>query len=394
MSDLSTTPISPEAKAEQLRAIERSGWGRSFRLYQPHNLAFWVYVLLVTTGTVAMVQEWGAGASGHAATLVVAVLYFAAYSVPFWVYIRHNDRYESEPARLCVAGFVWGGTAATFGLSVHANGALSSIYAKVFGFEWSSDWNPGLTSPLTEELAKAAGLVLLITLAPRLVRTAYDGAVIGAFIGLGFQIAEDITYAMQNAGGHGGVGSGALATLATRSLTGIVSHVVYSAIMGMAVVWLWGRPDEPRRIGRGLAFAVAAMLLHAGWNTMKALGDRSSAYGAVAPILVSAAGLAVLFVGLEVAARREREWMRALLVPELERGTITEDELDALSGPRRARRTFAKAAHDRDERRRRRHVFDAATDLAEQIAIDRGEETSGVAHARSELARVRGEASG
>lgn len=381
--------VSTETKAARLRAIDRSGWGTSFRLFQPDNLAFWVYALLVGRGAVGLAQDWSRDASDHGATFVVAVLYFAAYSVPFWLYIRHRNRYGSEPAKLRAAGFVWGGTAAAFGLSIHANEALSSIYLKTFGFAWSTDWSPGASAPIVEEVAKAAGIVLLVAMASRLVRTAWDGAVIGACIGLGFQIIENITYVMNNASGRAAVGSEAINQMILRSFTGIASHVVYSAIMGMGVIWLWGCPDEPRRVGRGLFYVVGAVVLHAGWNTMKALGERSDVWDAVAPLVVSVASLTFLFAGLRVAAGREREWMRALLEPELERGTITSEELDALAGPRRARRTFAKAAEHRRERRTRRRVFDAVTDLAGGIAHARGEDTPAVEQARAELARVR-----
>lgn len=42
------------------------------------------------------------------------------------------------------------------------------------------------------------GLLLLIALAPRLVRTAFDGFVLGAFLGLGFEILEDISYGLNS----------------------------------------------------------------------------------------------------------------------------------------------------------------------------------------------------
>ena len=48
-----------------------------------------------------------------------------------------------------------------------------------------------------EETAKAAGFVLLIVMAPRLIRTTFDGLVVGHVIGLGFQVFEDWLYTVQ-----------------------------------------------------------------------------------------------------------------------------------------------------------------------------------------------------
>ena len=40
---------------DRRRAIAQSGWGEEFHLVQPHNLAFWVYCVLVVGG-VALAQ--------------------------------------------------------------------------------------------------------------------------------------------------------------------------------------------------------------------------------------------------------------------------------------------------------------------------------------------------
>ncbi|MFD0204350.1 MULTISPECIES: hypothetical protein [Saccharothrix] len=54
-----TTAEPSTGKAAQLAAIRESGWGRPFRLFQPHNLAFWVYVLGVGAGTLTMLRYFG-----------------------------------------------------------------------------------------------------------------------------------------------------------------------------------------------------------------------------------------------------------------------------------------------------------------------------------------------
>ena len=92
-----------------------------------------------------------------------------------------------------------------FWIALPANTALLEIWTKAGGTEFATKWAAGLTAPINEEFAKALGLVLLIGLAPRLVRSAYDGFIIGAFIGLGFQVFEDVLYVYNGAAQSFGV---------------------------------------------------------------------------------------------------------------------------------------------------------------------------------------------
>jgi RsiW-degrading membrane proteinase PrsW (M82 family) len=83
------------------------------------------------------------------------------------------------------------------------------------------------------------------------VRSAFDGAVLGAFIGLGFQVFEDVIYVLTSAGGINTGESGAASTLATRLLTGFGSHAVYSTVSG----WAWCTRSAGRTNRAGSAAA-------------------------------------------------------------------------------------------------------------------------------------------
>ena len=162
---------------------------------------------------------------------------------------------------------------------------------------------------------------------------------IGAFIGLGFQVFEDWLYTVQGAAAD--LGSNQVATVlrtffSRGILTGWYSHALYSALFCMGIVWLVGRPQEPRRVGRGLLFIALAVLGHASLDAVTAVG----------PLLAIPMSIVVVIAvigGERWAARQERAWMRVLMAPEVERGTITPAELDALAGSHRGRRRFIKA---------------------------------------------------
>ena len=161
-----STPLA-ELDAARDVAIDASRWGRRFVFYQPRNLAFWGYLLLVMLGVYLFAQVIAKQypAFGQAITLAVTLL--IPYGALFWWFTQRIDRYAKLPAKLMVAAFVWGGFAATWAMAASANDAARSLYAKVFGQTWALNWGAGLTAPFTEELAKGAGLLMLITLAPR-----------------------------------------------------------------------------------------------------------------------------------------------------------------------------------------------------------------------------------
>jgi RsiW-degrading membrane proteinase PrsW (M82 family) len=80
------------------------------------------------------------------------------------------------------------------------------------------------------------------------------GFITGAFIGLGFQISEDILYGFQGASAHFGLNQGTLVgqTLVARGLAGLFSHTMFSAIYCAGLMWLLNRDGSDHRL-RGSA---------------------------------------------------------------------------------------------------------------------------------------------
>ena len=260
-----------------------------------------------------------------------------------------------------------------------------SLYSKLFGANFAYDWGAALAAPVNEELAKGAGVLLLLTLAPRLVRSPFDGLILGAFVGLGFQISEDISYAFIGAANAFGDVGAAQETIVVRTLASIPSHWMYTGVFGAGLIWFIGRPDVPARKGLGAGLMLTAMLMHGLWNASGAIAG-SSALGWLVPLIV-AAGLIAVFVSVyRNAVPIEREWMRELMAPEVRLGVVTPAELDALAGPRSTLRRYLRSQPSRHTAER---VLAAETDLAHQIARDVGAETSGVRQARAAVAEAR-----
>lgn len=374
-----------ELDATRRSALDVSGWGRSFRFFQPRNLAFWVYLYLVVNGVYVFSTgiAGGFGAFGQAIGLTAGVL--VLYGAVLWWFTVHIDRYSSVSGKLIIAAFVWGGFAATWMMAANANTPILTLWSKWFGQAWVADWGPGATAPYTEELAKAAGLLLLFALAPRLIRTAYDGFIIGAFLGLGFQLIENILYSQNAAGSQFGANQigATIQVLVVRTLTGLSGHILYSAIFGAGLIYFLGTPGEPRRRGRGLGLMLLSMVLHGIWDAQGGLfGSLAQWSFIVLPVIFIIIGVYVF----KMTVPREREYMRKVMAPEVARGVITSEELDALSGDRKARKAYRKSG---SSRRHAKNVMEASYDLADEIAEAGGTDTDRVEFARAEVIRLR-----
>jgi protease PrsW len=371
---------------ERRRAIEQSGWGEDFRFFQPHNLAFWAYCALVVAGAYVLLGQVSVAAAAYSGALISGVIAFGLLAVAYLLFIHYEDRYTTVPRDLAATGFVWGFVAATGAFALYANGAVIDLYAKTFGASFAFDWGAALAAPIDEELAKGAGVLLLLVLAPRLIRSPFDGLILGAFIGLGFQISEDISYAwIGSANSFGDIGV-AWSTIVVRTLASIPSHWMYTGIFGAGLIWFIGRPDVPARRGLGTGLMLTAMLMHGVWDASAALAG-NSVFGWIVPLTVASILISVFTWIYDTTQPIEREWMRELMAPEVEVGVVTSAELDALAGPRSTLRNYVRGQPDP---RAAQNVLDAETQLAHQIARDGGAETDAVRSARAAVARARG----
>jgi len=388
-----TATIAELAELDRARdvALDLSGWGRRFTFYQPRNLAFWGYLTLVGTGILIAGSRITRDFNVYGQAIALAVTLFAIYAALFWWFTQYVDHYAKLPAKLMVVAFLWGGFAATWTMAANANDAILALYAKAFGQAWMLDWGGSLAAPFTEEPAKGAGLLLLIALAPRHVRTAFDGAVLGAYIGLGFQIVEDIAYSMTSAGSQFGANQigASIDTIVVRMVSGVAAHILYSAIFCAGLIYLLGRPAEPRRVGRGLALVTTAMLLHGIWDALGAIAGPSVSRLVGLSVAVAVAALVILAGVYALTVPQERDFMRAVMAPEQARDVISMAELDAMVGNRKARSAYRGAGRNWRERRRAHYVLNAAYDLSGELAAARGADTDRVRFARAEVGRIR-----
>ncbi|MGH2547960.1 MAG: PrsW family intramembrane metalloprotease, partial [Thermomicrobiales bacterium] len=359
----------------------------AFRIFQPRNLCSWLFLWYLMLGAVSTFRWFRPNIDAVSTTALLAFVLFGLYSLPWIWFLHRRDRWTPIPSRLLLFGALWGGLTATFFIAMTANGALLSIYNKAISAPFAQDWGPGLAAPFSEETGKGIGILLLLFIAPRIIRTPFDGFILGSFVGLGFQIVEDILYAINQAveGFGADQAHAAIYIFTVRGVAGFFSHALFSAIWGTGIVYFIGTSVTPRNRTRGIALILTAMLAHGVWDAAAAIGG---ILGVPAILAMAVLGLIELIVIVMIGRRTsegERTQVRSLLASEVVEGTITDAELSAVSGSRKDRKRYLKSVQDRGQRHAKKITLDAAQDLAQALAKSGGQNTLHVQFARSEV---------
>ena len=378
--------------AERDQALARSGWGQRFHLLQPRNLAFWVFGLLGILGAalfVMIIQPSGDNGIVLLRSIAAAV---TLYALALWWFLRAVDKYARLSRGLIVAAFCWGAFPA-FLISALGNDPLLTLWNNLFGTAFGVDWGAALTAPLVEEWSKGLGLIILITMAARQIATALDGFVLGAFIGLGFQVFEDVLYGVQSAGAGFGLDPFGMAThvLVLRFITGISGHVVFSAIFCAGLVYVLGRPAQARRRGFGAALILLAMAMHGFWDALGGIfgpimNSYAQSFTVTLPVITIFIGTAVWVY--QEAAPTERAIVRDVLAPDAAVGVLSQEQLAAATTGSLGRRAYVRAGTCRADRRSRRYSVEAVDDLANELASSGGADSDRVLFARNEVGRL------
>ena len=338
------------AQSSNLSAGPAPSWGDQTGFFQRGRPAFWMFVVtLVVCSLDFLGQQLNFISTAPDAWLVTIIL-LVPYAIPVIAIIYYLDLYEREPLSIMVAGFLWGGIAATT-LSMYTNTPLDEVIFKITGSaDFTQAWGAALTAPFVEEGFKALGVILLVAIAREEFDDILDGFVWGAMVGIGFLLVEDVFYFVRAFVNDGGNWGSIIQMFMIRILgAGPYSHFLYTGLVGMGIAYYQTRTDVSpgRRLMMGLLYAAAGVGAHFFWN--------SPLLGFVFDFVPGIIGLAVfmtlkglpmligLIVVLKLARNRERRWFAAFSQTFFDDGAITPAELGELSGLR-ARRRARKAA--------------------------------------------------
>jgi protease PrsW len=302
------------------------------------------------------------------------LLSVTAASIPALIYatiVLRLDRYETEPLRAVLACFAWGAVGAVL-FSVATGLLFQFAFEKALGADVAEAASVVIGAPLVEESFKGIAVLAVLIFARDEIDSTLDGLVYGALIGVGFAMTENILYFGQ-AYLEGGLGEFGTLVL-SRSVLGGFGHPAYTAITGAAVGWSRGR------YGRGVARVIVPILgwalavaLHIAWNgglvlTSVVMDEDAGLLKVVAvqTAIVIVPAVLVLYAVARLSARHELAILREELRSEVERGAISQAEVEAIVDAEARQRALAsaRARGGRALRRRQQAFFNTAADLA------------------------------
>jgi RsiW-degrading membrane proteinase PrsW (M82 family) len=362
------------------RGLDGHGGGRWARLAARPSL--WMLTLLLVLGGIRMAGIFQHFFSLYPVAASTATILFLGYAVPFVIVVRAIDFLERQPPVLQAAAFGWGALVAT-SAAIAAGTALSDILAKLASPRFAAQWGPAVAAAGIEEILKMLGIVAIALVGRRHLNGLVDGLVYGALVGLGFQVTEDIVFAMNAVA----IGPGTdqvppvIATFLLRGfLGGLWSHTLFSALAGAGVAYAVVRRDRPGLVRAGvlIGLLLAAWGFHFLWNSpLLSDGFGFGVLGAIVVMLIK--GVPALLFGLALvfaAERREADYYAALLAGVGDPRIATRQEIAALVSPRsRVRaRQHARLRLGRAGGRAVRRLQRAQARLAVAISRDPGAE--------------------
>lgn len=370
-------------------------WYEAGSVRRPRSAAFWLLALLIGVGALNLGNTVAITVRVFTTPALVGITVLLLIAAPVVALVYALDLFEREPFGLAATALLWGACAATL-LAIQANEATASLLAKTVGQSFAEDWSAAMSAPFTEEIAKAAGILLLLIVARSEFDSPIDGLVYGALVGLGFQIAEDYIYFIFAVAESGGALSAGLVILAFRLIVfGVWSHAAYTGLAGLGIAYAATRPDRPRstRLAVALGLFALAVTMHflrnAPWLP-RFLPE--SLLGLIShSILAGLPGFALLVVLFLHARRRESRWVESVLAPEVPRGVLTDDEIAALCSylGRRRRRRAARATYGSRAGRATRKLQREQVELALELTRTRGADSARVAECRATIRDLR-----
>ncbi|MDH4141397.1 MAG: PrsW family intramembrane metalloprotease [Chloroflexota bacterium] len=185
----------------------------------------------------------------------------------------------------------WGGLAAT-DIAGRANSALEQIAVHASA-ELDSTWTNVFLAPAVEETIKTLGIILLAFLPAARRFGPAAGLVIGALVGVSFQVVENEIFTLQGMSRTPDAALGVLIeTIFVRGVVGVFSHLVYSGAIGAAIGWLLAGPTigRWRRLAVTVGVFVLMVVLHS-WSNWTAHEGEGVLY-----LVTMGVGLLVLIV--------------------------------------------------------------------------------------------------
>ncbi len=238
--------------------------------------------------------------------------------IPAMIYgwfVNWLDRHEKEPWWLLMLTFLWGAIPAII-MALIAQvilgipttwvvGNTSLAYEVIEGSVWA---------PLTEEVAKGLGVVIILLLAQPEFDNVLDGIVYGAMTGLGFAFTENIFYFVGGLA-ESGWGGWVLVVLLRTVLFGL-NHAFFSGVFGASLGWANMTRSPLVKLVAPAGGLVAAITFHGLHNLGASLAGENCLTICIS-FVTDWGGILLLGVLIGLIWQQERRWMAEQLPGEI-----------------------------------------------------------------------------
>ena len=230
---------------------------RAPAIWQPRQPVLWVSAVLVLATVVITVISL-AGSVGDPMAALAALVLVGVQVVLLGLIVRAMPRFRRQRASLMLLAVLWGVTVVP-GVAMIANSTASELL-HAYGLE---NFSASLSAPVNEDLMRLLGVLAVLSLASRRRLTVMDGAVYGFLVGAGFEVLENLLYALRGASFGETISVGVM-----RLLVGFGLHALWTTAAGAGLAFCLARPQQglPGRWWVLVPAVLIPMLLHAGWD--------------------------------------------------------------------------------------------------------------------------------
>lgn len=244
---------------DQMTETPQPSAGAHAAVWQPRQPVFWLFLALLAVSiflTALQLAALFSGVQGLLAALVLGGMQMVLLALIARALPKLKRR---QPASLRLVALAWGGLVAC-SFAAQANTAAAELYDKI----GLTSFAASLSAPINEDLLRLLGVLMVLSLAQSQGRlTVMDGVVYGFLVGAGFEIVENLFYAL-----HSSDFSATVSTGIMRLLVGFGLHALWTTVSGAALAYCLSR----RQIGLSARWWVIVpctlvpMLLHAAWD--------------------------------------------------------------------------------------------------------------------------------
>ncbi|WP_158887679.1 PrsW family intramembrane metalloprotease [Amycolatopsis anabasis] len=316
---------------------------------------------------------------GVVASLVPVGIVVAAF---LWI-----DRWEPEPAKLLLLGFVWGACVATI-TALLINTTAEAVGDLLLGSGHGNKISALFSAPLVEEAAKGAFVALVLWRRSSEFDGIVDGIVYAGFSAAGFAFTENIYYfgrAFADYGFGNGTSPGVLAAFVLRGVLSPFTHPLFAVLTGIGLGVAAGAASRRVKILAPLGGYLAAVCLHALWNGAATIGGANTFLNVYFLIMVP------LFIGVLMLVlwqrRREQRIVAAALPAMASARWIAPSEVELLASLP-GRREWRRQARKQSGRAAAKAVAAYQASVTELAFLRRGKPDADLKKRQSELLAV------